>query len=194
MAIFQQLTMSGYTRFLPRMVNGMRLALKVNGSPRVVAAVNGPGYLSAHLNLREHPKDNDYSKTVRVVGTQTLETETVRFEWPEFDLQVGDTAEVSLLNDGAGDPPSTVRKSSESPQNLFSHPELAREVLSVVSDFESRLMQMLDKSKAIESAEEHKRFALAVVHVVTQLGDSLLSPIYRRHKELVPDGLKSELL
>ena len=83
---------------------------------------------------------------------------------------------------------------SESPQNLFSHPELARDVLSVVSDFESRLMQMLDKSKTIESAEEHKRFALAVVNVVAQLGDSLLSPIYRRHRELVPDELKGELL
>ena len=176
------------------MVNGMRLSLKVNGSPRVVAAVNGPGYLSAHLNLCERPKDNNYSKTVRVVGTQTLETETIRFEWPEFNLQVGDTAELNLLNDGTGDRPSAVRRSSESPSNLFSHPELAREVLSAVSDFESRLMQMLDKSKAIESAEEHKRFALAVGHVVAQLGDSLLSPIYRRHKELVPDGLKGELL
>jgi hypothetical protein len=176
------------------MVNGMRLSLKVNGSHRVVAAVNGPGYLSAHLNLRERPKDNDYSKTVRVAGTQTLETETVRFEWPEFDLQVGDTAELSLLNDGAGDPPSTVRRSSDSPQNLFSHPELASEVLSVVSAFESRLMQMVDKSKNTESADEHKRFALAVGQVLTQLGDSLLSPIYRRHKELVPDELKGELL
>jgi hypothetical protein len=29
---------------------------------------------------------------------------------------------------------------------------------------------------------------------VAQLGDSLLSSIYRRHKELVPDGLKGELL
>jgi hypothetical protein len=176
------------------MVNGMRLSLKVNGSPRVVAALDGPGYLSAHLNLCERPKDNDYSKTVGVVGFQTLETETVRFEWPKFGLQVGDVAELSLLNDGAGDPPSAVRRSSESPQNLFSHPELARGLLSVVSDFESRLMQMLEKSKAIESAEEHKRFALAVGHVVAQLGDSLLSPIYRRHKELVPDALKGELL
>jgi hypothetical protein len=74
----------------------MRLSLKVNGNPRVVAAVNGPGYLSAHLNLCERPKDNDYSKTVRVVGIQTLETETVRLEWPELVLQVGDTAELSL--------------------------------------------------------------------------------------------------
>jgi hypothetical protein len=176
------------------MVNGMRLSLKVNGSPRVVAAVDGPGYLSAHLNLCERPKNSDLSKTIRLVGIRTLETETVRFEWTQFGLQVGDTAELSLLNDGTGDPPSTIRRSSESPQNLFSHPELARDVLSVVSDFESRLMQMLDKSKTIESAEEHKRFALAVVNVVAQLGDSLLSPIYRRHRELVPDELKGELL
>lgn len=172
----------------------MRLSLKVNGHPRVVAAVDGPGYLSAHLNLCERPKDSDYSKSIRLVGTQTLETETVRFEWPEFDLQVGDTAELNLLNEGTGDPPSAVRRSSESPHNLFSHPELAKEVLSVVSDFESHLMQMLDKSKTIEPAEEHKRFALAVGYVVAQLGDSLLSPIYRRHKDLVPDNLKGELL
>jgi hypothetical protein len=176
------------------MANGMRLSLKVNGSPRVVAAVNGPGYLSAHLNLCERPKDNDYSKVVRIVGFQTLETETVRFNWPEFDLQVGDTAELRLLADGEGDEPIAVRRSSESPQNLPSNRELASDVLSVVSAFESRLMEMVDKSKNTESADEHKRFTLAVGHVLAQLGESLLSPIYRRHKELVPDELKGELL
>jgi hypothetical protein len=172
----------------------MRLALNVNENPRVVASVTGPGYLSAHLNWCERPKDDDHSKVVRVVGTQTLETETVWFKWPELELQVGDVVELTLLNDGEGDAPSAVRRSSESPQNLFSHPELAREVLSVVSSFESRLMQTLDKSKNTESADEHKRFALAVGHVLVQLGDSLLKPIYRRHQSLVPDELKGELL
>lgn len=96
----------------------MRLSLKVNGNPRVVAAVNGPGYLSAHLNLCERPKDNDYSKTVRVVGIQTLETETVRLEWPELVLQVGDTAELSLLNDGEGPVPSEDRPNRH---RIYSH-------------------------------------------------------------------------
>jgi hypothetical protein len=172
----------------------MRLALKINGIPRLVAAVSGPGFLNAHLNLSDRPKDNDYSRVVRIVGVQTLETETVRLSWPEVDLQVGDTAELRLLDDGEGDAPGAVRRSSESPQNLLSHAELASEVLSVVSGFESRLMQMLDKSKTTESADEHKRFALAVGHVLAQLGESLLYPIYRRHKELVPDQLKGELL
>jgi hypothetical protein len=172
----------------------MRLALKVNETPRVLAAVSGPGYLSAHLNLSDRPKDNDYSRVVRIVGFQTLETETVRLSWPEFDLQPGDTVELHLLDEGDGDAPSAVRRSSEQPENLFSHPEVAREVLSAVSAFESRLMQLLDKSKNSEPADEHKRFALAVGYVLTQLGDSLLTPIYRRHKELVPEGLKGELL
>jgi hypothetical protein len=172
----------------------MRLALTINETPRVLAAVSGPGYLSAHLNLSNRPKDNDYSRIVRIVGVQTLGTETVRLSWPEFDLQVGDTVGLRLLDDGEGDAPSAARRSSESPENLFSHPELASEVLSVVSGFESRLMQMLDKSKNTESADEHKRFALAVGHVLVQLGDSLLKPIYGRHKSLVPDELKGELL
>ncbi len=172
----------------------MRLALKVNETPRVLAAVSGPGYLSAHLNLSDRPKDNDHSKVVRIVGFQTHETETVRLSWPEFDLQLGDTVELRLLDDGEGDAPSAVRRSSDSPENLFSHPEIAGEVLSAVSAFESRLMQVLDKSKNSEPADEHKRFALAVGHVLTQLGDSLLTPIYRRHRELVPEGLKGELL
>ena len=62
----------------------MRLSLKVNGNPRVVAAVDGAGYLSAHLNMRDRPKDNGYSKVVQIVGTQTLETETVHLKLAEI--------------------------------------------------------------------------------------------------------------
>ena len=64
----------------------MRISLNVNGIPRVIAAVNGPGYLSAHLNLHDRPKENDYSNVVRVAGIQTLETETVFLDWPQSDL------------------------------------------------------------------------------------------------------------
>lgn len=172
----------------------MRLSLKVNGNLSAIAAVNGPGYLSAHLNMQDRPKQNDHSKLIRVVGTQTLETETVRLNWPKFDLEEGDIVELCLLSDGDGDPPIEIRRSAESPRNLFSSSELANEVLSVVSDFEHRLMQILNKSKNVESEEEHKRFAQAAGEVLSQLGDSLLYPIYRRHKQLVPEESKGELL
>jgi hypothetical protein len=172
----------------------MRLSLKVNGNPRVVAAVEGPGYLSAHANIYHRPKDNDYSKVVRIIGIQTLETETVRFKWPEFHLKEGDIVELHLLSDGESDPPAEVRRSTESPRNLLANQELAKEVLSEVSAFERQLVQILVKSKSLESADEHERFARATGEVLAQLGESLLYPIYRRHKQLVPDEFKGELL
>ena len=172
----------------------MRLSVKVNGIPRLVAAVNGSGYLSAHLNLSERPNENEHSKLMRVVGTETHESETVRLSWPEMKLQIGDTVELGVLSDGESDPPAELRKSSESPSNLLSHSELAREVVSVVSRFDAQLMQLLKKSKDAEPEHEHKKFARAVGQVLAQLGDSLLYPIYRRHTELMPNELKGELL
>jgi hypothetical protein len=172
----------------------MRLSLKVDGIPRLVAAVNGSGYLSAHLNMSERPKENEHSKVVRIVGTETHETETVRLNWPETELQIGDSVELGVLSDGEGDPPDEIRKSSESFNNLFSNPELAQQVVSLVSAFDAQLTKLIQKSKETEPEHEQKKFALAVGHVLVQLGDSLLYPIYRRHKELVPDELKGELL
>lgn len=172
----------------------MRLSLKVNGNSRVVASVNGPGYLSAHLNLHDRPKEGDYSKTVQIAGIQTMETETVYLDWPKLDLQVGDAVEIRLLEDGEGDTPSAVRRSSESPRNLFSRPDLAKELVALVSDFEARLMQLVDRTEKTESAKEHKTFATAVGRVLTEVADAFLYPVYRRHKELVPDELKGELL
>lgn len=160
----------------------------------MVAAVPGPGYLSAHLNMAERPTENNYSRTVRLAGTQTFETETVHLHWPTLELQVGDKVELEVLEKGDGDPPETVRKSSEDPKNLFSNPHLAREMTELVSDFESRLLRLLDRSKKLEPADEYGKLTTAVGYVIHEIGNRLLYPIYRRHKELVPDELKGDLL
>ena len=55
-------------------------------------------------------------------------------------------------------------------------------------------MELVGKSEATESAEEHKTFTTAVGRVLCELGDSLLYPVYRRHKELAPMIFKGELL
>ncbi|HKT68854.1 MAG TPA: hypothetical protein VJP83_05420, partial [Terriglobales bacterium] len=80
-----------------------------------------------------------------------METETAYIDWQKLDLQVGDTVEIRLLEDGEGDTPIAVRRSSESPRNLFSRPDLAKELLALVSDFEARLMQLVDRSEKTES-------------------------------------------
>jgi len=72
-------------------------------------------------------------------------------------------------------------KSSESPQNLFTNAELASALLSLVSDFESRLMQLVDRSEKTESPDEHKKFT-TVGSCFSELGDHFLYPVYRRHR------------
>ena len=122
------------------------------------------------------------------------ETETIHWKWPSIELRVGDVVELRVLPDGEGSEPSEVRKSSESQYNLFSNLELAKELLQAVSQFEKKLMKLSEKSKKLEPAEEHKNFIIASGRVVWELGQDLLHPVYRRHKELIPEALKWELL
>jgi hypothetical protein len=171
----------------------MRLSMSVNGATPTLASLLGPGYLSAHLKMHDRPKEGDYGKEVSIVGTATGETETTRLKWPSVDLKIGDVVELRVLPDGEGNEPSEVRKSSESPYNLFSNVALAQEVLQAVSEFEKRLSTLLRKSKELEPADEHKKFSRACGSVVWELGQNLLYPVYRRHNELIPEELKGEI-
>ena len=172
----------------------MRLSLSVNGTSRYVASLPGAGFLSAHLNLNDRPKENSTSSRVRVAGHGTAETETTSMDWPTIDLSVGDIVELTVLPDGAGDPPVATRRTSESPSSLLSKTELAKELIAIVSDFEGRLMKLLPKAEQAEPESEYQKFRHAVGGVLYELGNYLLYPIYRRHKELIPDELKGELL
>jgi hypothetical protein len=172
----------------------MRLSLSVNGAAPIVASLSGPGYLSAHLNMSDRPKESERSKNVRISGTETGETETVLLKWPNIDLEIGDIVELRVLPDGGGDTPSEVRRSSETLYNLFSSAELAKELLQAVSEFERRLGELRQKSEQTEPADDHKKFIGANGAVAWELGQNFLYPVYRRHKELIPEDLKGELL
>jgi hypothetical protein len=172
----------------------MRLSLKVNGTTRTTASLQGPGFLNAHVNMSDRPKEAERSNKVRIQGSQTAETETTSLRWPTVELEIGDVVELQILPEGEGDAPSEVRSLSESPSNLFSGSELAKELLEMVSDFEKHLTGFLEKSEQSESAEEHRKFKLAVGAVLYELGQQFLFPVYRRHKELIPEELKGELL
>ena len=102
--------------------------------------------------------------------------------------------EVRILPEGEGDTPSERKVSSEAPSNLFSSKELATDLLRSVSEFEQELMRLLEKARQMESAEDCKKFERACGSVIFELGENLLYPVYRRHKELIPENLKRELL
>ena len=76
----------------------MRLSVVVNGVSRFTASLPEPGYLNAHLNMRNRPLENDFSTTLRVVGIDTSqETENERLNWETIDLAVGDVVELRIL-------------------------------------------------------------------------------------------------
>jgi len=49
----------------------MRLSMAVNNGNPMIASVAGPGYLNAHLNMSDRPKDNEDKKSVRLDGMET---------------------------------------------------------------------------------------------------------------------------
>ena len=55
----------------------MFVSLAVNGTTRSVAALQGPGFLNAHINLSDHPKESERSNTVRIQASQAADTETM---------------------------------------------------------------------------------------------------------------------
>jgi hypothetical protein len=173
----------------------MRIAAVLNGSSQYVASLDGAGYLSAHLNLADRPKEKSRSATLRVEGHETSkETETVFVSWPEIKLGQGDVVQLTVLDDGPGDLPAKRRTTAESPDNLFSSEPLAREVLALCADFETKLLELLSKAESIEPDEELRKFKRAVGHMASDLGDHLLYPIYRRHAILIPESARGELL
>ena len=173
----------------------MRIAVTLNGSEKHVAAIAGAGFLSAHLNLADRPKDSHVKRVLRVEGFDTnSDTETVSVKWPEILLSPGDVAQLQVSDEGPADEPVSRRSTTESPANLFSDEELARQLLSHCEDFEQRLFELMKKSESIETPEEHNNFKRAIGNVVVDLGEHFLRPVWRRHPNLVPDSMRGELL
>ena len=78
--------------------------------------------------------------------------------WPAMPLHAGDVVELKLMQPGEGDPPSETRRTSEDPRNLFASAENAAELVKIVSDFETRLMELVSRSEQTEPSEEFVKF------------------------------------
>lgn len=173
----------------------MRIKVSVNAEEKYTASLSGSGYLGAHLNLSNRPKQGKKERKIQVMGHDTSsDNETISLSWPEIKLNTGDSVEIKLLEDGEGNAPVTKRSTSEHSSNLFSNAKLAEEALLAGRKFESEILEILKKATSIESDEETNKIRRSIGHLLAALGDHLYSPIWRRHPELIPDALKGELL
>lgn len=172
----------------------MRIKAHVNGAPVCLAALDGDGYLSAHLNLSHRTTSEPSERVLRLVGIETNETESVYLEWPQVELQEGDVVSLQLGAEGEATSPASRRTSSESPSNLPLEAALATDLLTTCGKFEAELQAILTRAKAAEASEGYEKLLRAVAHVASELGERLLYPVYRAHPSLVPEQLRGEIL
>jgi hypothetical protein len=173
----------------------MRLQVSVNNGVPVRASLESQGWLSVHLNLSAGDVAEGSQGRLRVVAMdKSSEPNFTISTWEIGALSTGDTAEIRILQDGEADPPNEVKRTAESPKNLFTNIDQASGLLSMISAFDKELMLVLEQSRSKEPSNEFQKIARAIGSVVTELDLSLIQPILRRHPELFAKAKEKNLV
>jgi hypothetical protein len=109
-----------------------RLSLSVNDRHVANASLEAKVWLGAPVSL-SHGVQSEYSDRVWLSATDHSEDpNSVHSTWDFVPLSIGYKIEIVVLPDGESDSPSEIRRTSESPKNLFSDIEQARLLLAAV--------------------------------------------------------------
>jgi hypothetical protein len=167
----------------------MRLSLAVNGRHVVKAALCVKGWLSAHVTLSHDIESEESPNSVWLNAADiSHDPNTIHSAWDAIPLSVGDRVEIDILPDGESDSPTTIRRTSDSPKNLFSEAGQARSLLAAVKTCDEALMGVLDRAKAVEPPDEFHKIALAIGDIIAELDRQLISPTLRRHPTLLAEA------
>jgi len=172
----------------------MRLSLTINDGKPIQASLKSVGHLSAHLNLTKEPEKEQMAGRVWLHAIdESAEPNSVSSEWEGGTVSVGDKVEIQVLPDGDADAPTEIRRSSESPKNLFSNVEQARMLLSAISACDKELLGIIERARESESPDFQK-VARAVGGIIYDLDRYLISPTLRRHPELFVEAKEMKLI
>lgn len=94
-------------------------------------------------------------------------------------LSVGDKIEIKVLEDGESDPPNTVSRTSDSPNNLFSDVEQARLLLAAIKVCDRALWEVAERARGVEPEDELHKIVFAVGSVFREIDQQLISPTIR---------------
>jgi hypothetical protein len=172
----------------------MRLQVSVNNKAPVRASLQNQGWLSVHLNLSSNDAGSD-SNRLKIVAVDNSDEPNATFStWELGTLSIGDAAQIQVLNDGEADPPTEVKGTAESPNNLFADVAGARELLSAISVCDKELNAILERSQTAEPEDEFRKIALAIGAVVTELDSKLIQPTLRGHPMLLAEAQEMHLI
>jgi hypothetical protein len=167
----------------------MRLSLSVNGRQIAKAGLRVKGWLSAHVTLSHDIESDEPPNSVWLNAADISEDpNTIHSDWDAVPLSVGDRVEIEILPDGESDSPKSIRRTSDSPRNLFSDVEQARSLLAAIKTCDGALMGVLDRAKHTEPPEEFQKIALAIGGIIAELDRQLISPTLRRHPTLLAEA------
>ncbi|MFZ0747387.1 MAG: hypothetical protein WAM85_23490 [Terracidiphilus sp.] len=172
----------------------MRLQVSINNGVPVRASLQAQGWLSVHLNLSSHDKDGGSGRlSVQAIDSSDEPNSTVS-TWELGTLSIGDRAQIQILNDGEADPPTEVRRTSDSPKNLFTSVDLARELLAAISICDKELSRVLERSRSTEPADDFQKIVEAMGSIIVDLDLRLIQPTLRRHPELTAEAREMKLI
>jgi hypothetical protein len=172
----------------------MRLQVSVNNGVPVRASLQNQGWLNIHLNLSSDDAEGDSSRLWIQAIDKSDEPNSTFSTWELGNLSIGDIAQIQVLNDGEADSPSEVRRTSESPKNLFSNVDEARRLLQAISACDKELNAVIEQSQIVEPEGEFKKIAIAIGGILAELDRNLIQPTLRRHPELLAEAQGMRLI
>jgi len=172
----------------------MLLELTVNDGSPIRASLDRVGLLSAHLNVRIGTNETGEASIVLNSFDKTDDPNYLYSKWEVGSLSVGDKVEIRLCQDGEGDPPTEIRRSAESPGNLFSSTDQARLLLTAISACDKELIGVLERAEVAEPKSEFERISRSVSSIIGELDRCLISPTLRRHPELLEEAKQMKLV
>jgi hypothetical protein len=164
----------------------MRLALAVNDRPIARASLVTKGWLGAHVSLSQGVESDELTNRVWLNSMDTSDDpNTEHSTWDAVGLNVGDRIEIEVLPDEESDPPNSVSRTLDNPNNLFSDVEQARLLLAAIKTCDTALWEVAEQARGAEPEDEFRRLSLAIGSVLTEIDRQLISPTLRRHPELL---------
>jgi len=172
----------------------MRLQVSVNNGVPVRASLQTEGWLSVHLNLSSDDTGSVPGRLIVQAIDKSDEPNSTFSTWELGTLSIGDTAQIQVLDDGEADPPTAVRRTSESPKNLFSNVDQARQLLTAISVCDKELGAVIQRSKTVEPEDEYAKIVQAIGGIICDLDRYLIQPTLRRHPELLAEAKEKKLI